>query len=45
MLSKQFNLQPPKTMVDFFRVAEVLRSIGIPALALGEMNLGGNPHF
>ena len=35
-LFAQFNLQPPKTMDDFFHVAEVFKRNGIPALALGD---------
>ncbi len=44
-LFKQFNLQPPKTMEDFFRVAEVFKSNGIPALALVIMRFGRQPTF
>lgn len=35
-LFAKFNLKPPKTMDEFFRVADVFEKNGIPALALGD---------
>lgn len=44
-LFAQFNLQPPKTMADFFRVAEVFKANGIPALALGDNEIWAATHL
>lgn len=44
-LFAQFNLQPPKTMDEFFRVAEVFKRNGIPALALGDNESWADTHL
>ncbi|MFA5698189.1 MAG: ABC transporter substrate-binding protein [Sphaerochaeta sp.] len=44
-LFAQFNLEPPKTMDDFFRVAEVFKRNGIPALALGDNESWADTHL
>lgn len=44
-LFAQFNLQPPKTMADFFRVAEVFKANGITALALGDNEIWAATHL
>jgi glucose/mannose transport system substrate-binding protein len=44
-LFARFNLQVPKTMADFFKVAEVFKANGIPALALGDNEIWAATHL
>lgn len=44
-LFAQFNLTPPKTIEDFFKVAEVFKANGIPALALGDNEIWAATHL